>query len=130
MIDFKSLNTVAVGEAMVELAPVGGGHYLRGYAGDTFNTAWHMAQALVGRVRVGFVSRVGQDALSDAFVAELIADGVDVSGIGREPARSMGLYLIGLDGVERSFHYWRSTSAARLLASDPAALTASLTGPG
>jgi len=130
VIDFKSLNTVAVGEAMVELAPVGGGHYLRGYAGDTFNTAWHMAQALVGRVRVGFVSRVGQDALSDAFVAELIADGVDVSGIGREPARSMGLYLIGLDGVERSFHYWRSTSAARLLASDPAALTASLTGPG
>jgi len=130
VIDFKSLNTVAVGEAMVELAPVGGGHYLRGYAGDTFNTAWHMAQALVGRVRVGFVSRVGQDALSDAFVAELIADGVGVSGIGREPARSMGLYLIELDGVERNFQYWRSTSAARLLASDPAALTASLTGPG
>ena len=44
-LDFKSLNTFAVGEAMVELAPVGAGQYRRGFAGDTFNTAWHMTQA-------------------------------------------------------------------------------------
>jgi len=130
MMDFNSLNTVAIGEAMVELAPVGGGLYRLGYAGDTFNTAWHMAQALAGRARVGFVSRVGQDALSDAFVAELAADGLNVSGIGRDLARSMGLYLIELDGVERSFHYWRSVSAARLLAADEASLAESLAGAG
>lgn len=127
---FNSLTTVAIGEAMVELAPVGGGLYRRGIAGDTFNTAWHMAQALAGRARVGFVSRVGQDAISDAFVAELGADGLDVSGIGRDASRTMGLYLIELDGVERSFHYWRSTSAARLLASDTEMLTASMRGAG
>lgn len=127
---FNSLTTVAIGEAMVELAPVGGGLYRRGIAGDTFNTAWHMAQALAGRARAGFVSRVGQDAISDAFVAELVADGLDVSGIGRDAARTMGLYLIELDGVERSFHYWRSTSAARLLASDTDILTASIQGAG
>ena len=51
MIDFKSLNTVAVGEAMVELAPVGEGQLRRGFVGDTFNTAWHMAQALPVRDR-------------------------------------------------------------------------------
>ena len=130
MLDFTSLNTVAVGEAMVEMAPVGDGHYKRGFAGDTFNTAWHMAQALHGHAKVGFATRVGQDRISDAFVAELAADGLDVSVIGRDAARIMGLYLIELDGVERSFHYWRDTSAARGLASDPTLLARALDGAG
>lgn len=130
MLDFNSLNTVAVGEAMVEMAPVGDGHYKRGFAGDTFNTAWHMAQALHGHAKVGFATRVGQDRISDAFVAELAADGLDVSVIGRDAARIMGLYLIELDGVERSFHYWRDTSAARGLASDPSLLARAMDGAG
>jgi 2-dehydro-3-deoxygluconokinase len=130
MLDFKSRKTVAIGEAMVELAPVGGGHYRRGYAGDTFNTAWHMAQMLRSQANVGLVTRVGQDRISDAFVAELTADGLDVSGIGRDPVRAMGLYLIALDGVERSFHYWRDTSAARGLATDPDVLAQALGGAG
>lgn len=130
MLVFNSLNTVAVGEAMVELAPVGNGHYKRGFAGDTFNTAWHMAQALHGHARVGFVTRVGQDTISDAFLAELAADGLDISMIGRDSARIMGLYMIELDDVERSFHYWRDTSAARGLASERNILTQALDGAG
>ena len=105
---------------MVELFPVGGGLCGRGHADDPFKMAWQLAQALAGRARVGFVSRVGHDALSDAFVAELAADGSNVSGIGRDLAHGMGLYLIELDGVERSFRYWRSMSATRLLATDEA----------
>ena len=91
------------------MAPVGEGLYRRGYAGDTFNTVWHMAQLLGDAARAGFVTRVGRDGLSDAFVAEMAADGLDVSGVIRDPERGMGLYLIELDGVERSFHYWRDT---------------------
>lgn len=130
MVEFKSSTTISVGEAMVELAPVGEGHYKRGFAGDTFNTAWHMAQALQGRARVGFATRVGMDRISDAFVAELAADGLDVSVITRDPQRNMGLYLIELDGVERSFHYWRDTSAARGLAADGDALEQAFDGAG
>ncbi len=130
MPEFMNLNTVAVGEAMVELAPVGDGHYRRGFAGDTFNTAWHMAQVLQGRASVGFATRVGQDRISDEFVAELTADGLDVSVLGRDPMRIMGLYLIELNGVERSFHYWRDTSAARGLASDAGALARAVAGAG
>ena len=130
MPDFTSLKTVAVGEAMVELAPVGDGQYRRGFAGDTFNTAWHMAQALLGRATVGFATRVGQDRISDAFVAEAQADGLDASVIQRDPVRSMGLYMIQLDGVERSFHYWRDSSAARGLAADAGALARAFAGAG
>lgn len=124
------MTTICVGEAMVELAPVGDGLYKRGFAGDAFNTAWHMAQALQGRAKIGFATRVGQDRISDAFVADLVADGLDVSVITRDPTRTMGLYLIELDGVERSFHYWRDSSAARGLASDAGLLARALAGVG
>lgn len=130
MLEFKSRKALAVGEAMVEMAPVGGGQYRRGFAGDTFNTAWHMARALAGRASVGFVSRVGSDRISDDFVAEAQADGLDVSVLQRDPGRGMGLYLIELSGVERSFHYWRDTSAARGLAADAAALERAFAGAG
>ena len=130
MVRFPNRTVVALGEAMVELAPVGDGLYRRGFAGDTFNTAWAMAQLLGPRADVGFVSRVGQDRLSDAFVTDIAADGLNVAGISRDPLRTMGLYLIELDGVERGFHYWRSTSAARGLADDRAALAQSVAGAG
>ncbi len=119
---------LCIGEAMIEMAPVEGGRYKRGFAGDTFNTAWHMAQVLGERGTAGFVSRVGNDAVSDDFVAELLADGLSVDGISRSPDQTMGLYLISLDGVERSFQYWRSASAARGLANDASRLAADLTG--
>ncbi|MES2846074.1 MAG: sugar kinase [Pseudomonadota bacterium] len=130
MLTFPNRTVVAIGEAMIELAPVDGGLYRKGFAGDTFNTAWHMAQVLGTRAKVGFVSRVGQDTLSNAFVAELTADGVDTLGISRDAARTMGLYLIELNGVERSFHYWRGMSAAKGLADDPKVLVAALQGAG
>ncbi|MFN5825852.1 MAG: sugar kinase [Rhodobacterales bacterium] len=130
MPDPDVMTVIAVGEAMVELAPVGKGNYRRGFAGDTFNTAWHMAQLLEGRAKVGFVTRVGTDGISNAFVAEVVADGLDASAIGRDPLRNMGLYLIELNGAERSFHYWRDTSAARGLASDADALARAFAGAG
>lgn len=124
------MKVTSIGEAMVEIAPVGDGLFRRGFAGDTYNTAWHMAQLLGDRAEVAFATRVGQDSLSDAFVAGLQADGLSIAGVGRDPVRTMGLYLIELDGVERRFHYWRGASAARGLADDPAALGAALDGAG
>lgn len=119
---------LCVGEAMIELAPLGGARYQRGFAGDTFNTAWHMAQVLGGQAEVGFVTTVGEDTISDAFVKELASDGLLADVVSRTADRTMGLYLIELDGVERSFHYWRSVSAARAIADDPAQLRQSLSG--
>ncbi len=130
MLTFKNTKAVATGEAMIEMAPIGEGQYRRSFAGDTFNTAWHMARALGARAEVGFVTRVGKDRLSDAFISELSQDGMDVSKISRDPDRAMGLYMIELDGVERSFSYWRNTSAARLLASDKTTIATALQDVG
>lgn len=130
MLTFKNTKAVAIGEAMIEMAPIGEGQYRRGFAGDTFNTVWHMAQALGSEADVGFVTRVGQDHVSDAFISELAQDGMDVSKIARDPDRTMGLYMIELDGVERSFSYWRSASAARFLASEKSSIETALQGAG
>lgn len=115
----RARKIVAVGEAMLEMSPVEGGLFRLNYAGDTFNTLWHAALLLGPRARAGFVTRVGKDRLSENFVAEMVADGLEVSGVGRDQDRTMGLYMIELDGAERSFHYWRHHSAARRLADDP-----------
>ena len=44
--------------------------------------------------------------------------------------RSIGLYVISLSGAERSFSYWRDSSAARRLADDPDELAAGISGGG
>ncbi len=41
---FGSGAIVGVGEAMVEFAPVEGGLYAQGFAGDTLNTCWYLAR--------------------------------------------------------------------------------------
>ncbi|HXT07576.1 MAG TPA: sugar kinase [Roseiarcus sp.] len=115
---------VSVGEAMVEFAPRNGA-YGRGFAGDTLNTCWYLAR--LGQ-RTRYLTRVGADSLSNAFVAFLSESGIDAGAVARDPERTMGLYLIELDGAERRFLYWRDSSAARRLADDPAALDAGLAG--
>ena len=117
---------VAIGEVMVELAPVQSDVYQRGFAGDTFNTAWHIRQLLAEKAQVGYVTHLGQDALSDQLIAEMRADGLDTSGVKRDADRTMGLYVIALQNAERSFHYWRGQAAARRLADDPMWLAKSL----
>jgi len=118
MISFKPGEIVAVGEAMIEMALTHEGHYRRGFAGDTFNTIWLMAQVLGSQFDLGFVTKVGVDSLSNAFIEELARDGLATKNVCQMSERTMGLYMIELDEAERHFHYWRSQSAARLLADD------------
>lgn len=107
---------------MVELSDAGGGLLRRGFAGDTFNMAWYARAILPAAWTVGYVSAVGDDALSAEMLAFMRQSGVDTDAVRIIPARSPGLYLITLKNGERSFTYWRDTSAARQLADDPAHL--------
>ncbi|MDO5528207.1 MAG: PfkB family carbohydrate kinase, partial [Paracoccus sp. (in: a-proteobacteria)] len=121
-------SVVAIGEAMVELSPAGDGLLRQGFAGDTLNTAWYLRRALPADWSVDYASAVGRDAVSDQMVDFIAEAGIGTHHIARDPARTVGLYLISLDQGERSFAYWRGQSAARQMADDPARLDAAMAG--
>lgn len=125
---WRGRRIVGVGEAMVEFAPVGENLYRRGFAGDTLNTCWHMAQLLGTRAEVGYCTRVGTDGFSNQLVDFVTANGMNATQVARDPERTIGLYVISLAGAERSFSYWREASAARRLADDYDALGAAFDG--
>lgn len=110
-----------IGEAMLELSgtPADIPHNLTtGFAGDVMNTAVYMARALPD-VDITFVTLVGHDAVSDALLAFLRAEGVDTTWTGRHDTRLPGIYLIENDETgERSFRYWRDSSAPKRLFTD------------
>lgn len=110
---------VALGECMIELSQAGNGLLRQGFAGDTLNTAWYARALLPAAWAVDYATVLGHDPASDQMLAELAAVGIGTGRIARHPTRVPGLYLISLsEGGERSFTYWRDTSAARTLADD------------
>jgi 2-dehydro-3-deoxygluconokinase len=107
------MRIVAIGECMVELREDGAGRFARGFAGDAYNTAVYLKRT-APEAEVQFLTATGDGLLSremrQAWAAEGISDALAFSASGLEP----GLYMIELDaGGDRSFHYWRSASAAR-----------------
>jgi 2-dehydro-3-deoxygluconokinase len=118
---------ISIGECMAELQATEDGLYRLGFAGDTFNTAWYMkALTRAADVTVDYATAVGTDSLSSKMLAFLKANNVGTRFIKEISDRTVGLYLITLTGAERNFTYWRSTSAARLLAENKKALSAAL----
>jgi 2-dehydro-3-deoxygluconokinase len=123
-----SKSFLAIGECMVELADAGDGLYRRGFAGDTFNTAWYARRLLGPDWRVGYASAVGTDAASDEMRQFFEREGIETEALATRDDRTIGLYMISLQNGERSFSYWRSQSAARTLADDRGWLEQTLTG--
>lgn len=127
-----SCDIAAIGECMVELSPettTGDQPLFRqGFAGDTLNTAWYLRALMPDTCCVRYVTAVGQDEISRRMLAFIADSGIDTSAIAQLPGRTVGLYLISLTAGERSFTYWRSQSAARALADDPARLAKALAG--
>lgn len=101
---------VCAGEGMLELSREGDGWRL-GYGGDTLNTAVHLAR--MGH-EVSFLTAVGGDAMSRRMTRQWSDEGLDLSMVLSHPDRQSGLYAIDTDAAgERTFTYWRETSAAR-----------------
>lgn len=108
------IRAVAIGEAMVELRPAGPGLYARAIAGDAYNAAVYLARSLAADGRVAFLTAVGDEALSAEITAHVAREGLDAGSVFVVPGALPGLYLIELDAEgDRTFHYWRSASAAR-----------------
>ncbi len=123
----KPKTFISIGECMVELQSAANGLYRLGFAGDTLNTAWYVrALTRPNRVVVDYLTAIGTDQLSSEMKRFLDSNGIGTAHIKQILDRTVGLYLITLAEAERSFTYWRSQSAARLLAADEARLRAAL----
>jgi 2-dehydro-3-deoxygluconokinase len=119
---------LAIGECMVELMQAEGGLLRKGYAGDTFNAAYYARLFMPDDWTVGYCSAVGTDTVSDELLAFMAEKAIDTSAVRRIESRSAGLYMIHLKDGERSFSYWRSHSAAKLLADDADHLRSAIEG--
>ncbi|MGE3873160.1 MAG: sugar kinase [Parvibaculaceae bacterium] len=119
----RLLTIASIGEPMIELArsPSGPLAYDRRYGGDTLNTAVYLARLLKPETaRVQYVTRLGDDPLSDWMIEGFQGEGLDCSLIARVKDRRPGLYIIDTDAKgERSFSYWRGEAPARQLFEDP-----------
>ncbi|TXN54898.1 sugar kinase [Methylobacterium sp. WL2] len=113
------MRVACVGECMVELSERPDGSLVRGFGGDTLNTALYLARL---GVTVDYVTALGDDPWSDAMVDAWGHEGIGLERVRRLPGRMPGLYIIRTDDAgERSFHYWRDSAAARDLFSEPGA---------
>jgi 2-dehydro-3-deoxygluconokinase len=121
---------LSIGECMVELMQAEGGLLRKGFAGDTFNTAYYARQYLPADWSVDYFSAVGTDMISDEMLAFMEGHGIGTGHVARIEGRSPGLYMIHLKDGERSFSYWRSVSAAKLLARDGDRLRAAIEASG
>lgn len=114
---------LSIGECMLEFSNDRAQGWNLAFAGDALNTAWYFRMAArMQDWEVSFLTRLGTDSYSDQIEAFLQKNSIETQWITRDPVRSPGLYLIETEQGERSFTYWRSQSAARLLAQDEAHL--------
>ncbi|TDP75048.1 sugar kinase [Roseateles toxinivorans] len=104
-----------IGECMLELQGQSFGAMQQSYGGDTLNTAVYLDRCgAAAGLQVAYATGLGEDSLSTGLMQRWAAEGLDLSLVRRIPGRMPGLYLIEVDPEgERSFSYWRDTSAAK-----------------
>ncbi|MDX3772965.1 sugar kinase [Chromatiaceae bacterium AAb-1] len=109
-----SKRIVIMGECMVELYQLVDSVYHQNFAGDVFNTAVYLKRTCETPVEVQFFTTVGTDLISDKLVRAAEQEKISTGLIFRTKIARPGLYMINTDAFgERSFVYWRDSSAAK-----------------
>lgn len=118
---------MSIGECMVEFAPATKGDlFQRGFAGDTFNTAWHFQRHSGRKWQSAFFTAIGDDRMSAQMLEFMQSASIGTGHVQVLSGKNCGLYIIALDGAERSFSYWRGQSAAKHLADNEEVLEAGI----
>lgn len=106
-----------IGEAMIELALHKDQPRL-GVAGDTLNTAIYLHRS-APEIEVDYLTCLGDCNFSERIKTFIESEGVGTGKIRHIAGATPGLYAITTSPEgERSFTYWRDTSAARQLFED------------
>jgi len=118
----KSL--LGIGECMLELSSVQNNLWQQNFAGDVFNTLWYAKALSSDDKSISFFTAIGDDHSSNEMHSFIKNSGVSCSGVPIVKHGVPGLYRIHLEGAERSFSYWRDTSAAKQFMKEPELLWA------
>jgi 2-dehydro-3-deoxygluconokinase len=106
---------IAIGEPMYELSAEEEGslsevrRFVAGWGGDTSN--FSIAASRSG-ARVGYLTRLGDDAFGESFLNLWQREGIDVSRIVTDPDAFTAAYFISRKGKHHHFNYFRKESAA------------------
>ena len=114
----ERLDIVALGEPLIEFNQAHAEDpnvYMQGFGGDTSNMA--IAAARLG-ARVGYVTRLGDDAFGRLFRNLWDAEGVDASGVATDPDAPTGVYFVTHGAHGHEFSYLRAGSAASRMRPD------------
>ncbi|MGR5117955.1 sugar kinase [Vibrio astriarenae] len=112
----KTFNIAVIGECMVELQKKEG-ELKQSFGGDTLNTALYLNRLTKAHdVNVSYVSALGCDPFSMEMLEAWKQEGIDTETVLNVAEKTPGIYYIETDDTgERSFHYWRSDSAAKFV---------------
>jgi len=114
-------NIAVLGECMVEFGRAGDNSsatqsnlYKKSFAGDVFNTGIYIKRCVKDQAKVNFLTAIGKDENSHEMLAMMENESIESNLVYQSSSAQMGLYLINVDSEgERSFSYWRETSAAK-----------------
>ena len=120
-------NIIVMGECMVEFGRASGrasgfsdessneqSLYKKSFAGDVFNTGIYIKRCVKDQAKVNFLTTIGKDENSNEMLAMMEQESLETNLVYQSTSAQMGLYLINVDDEgERSFSYWRETSAAK-----------------
>ncbi len=109
--DARTLDVVALGEAMVEFNQTSTNQpqYLQGFGGDTSNAS--IAAARAG-ARTAYLTRIGADSFGRALLQLWGHEGVNTSGVTTAGASHTGIYFVTHGSQGHEFNYLRADSAA------------------
>lgn len=110
----RVFSVVFFGECMVEHRANGS----QGFGGDTFNTAWYLAQLFAGReqheITISYATAIGSDEYSQRLLTLLTESGIDDPFVVQQQNKSLGQYWVNLDEQgERYFRFAREHSPVR-----------------
>ncbi len=102
-----------MGECMIELLQSDGVINKQGFAGDVYNTAVYLKR-LFPSISTQLLTAVGQDDISATMIKTFEDEDLDTQYVFKLTEQQPGIYLVQTDDEgERSFLYWRESSAAR-----------------
>ncbi|MBW4963398.1 sugar kinase [Sulfitobacter sp. CW3] len=119
---------LGIGECMIELSSAGDDLWRQRFSGDVFNALWYARAYSRDDTDIAFHTAVGTDQMSDQMLTFIQSGGIRCDDTPRIANRRPGLYTIHLNGAERSFTYWRDTSAAQMMVRQPGPLWANVAG--